>query len=145
MVCQCYHQWPQNYVRKVTQMTENSFHRLSFENLKFFENGFFFKKSFVISLSNSYPSFHEEIVIISLFFFPKALPYPRQCNPGVLLIFLIFRPSTTDNFGKFSSENTVIFADFSPKMTKICPKYVSWGSNQEGVLLPRIRYVFLLN
>ena len=35
------------------------------------------------------------------------------------------------NFGKFSSENTVIFEDFSPKMTKVRPKYVSWGSNQE--------------
>ena len=32
------------------------------------------------------------------------------------------------NFGKFSSENTVIFNNFSPKMTKVGPKYVSWGS-----------------
>ena len=45
------------------------------------------------------------------------------------------------NFGKFSSENTVIFNDFSPKMTVVRPKYVSWGSNQEGVLLTRMRYV----
>ena len=73
----------------------------------------------------------------------RRVPYPRQCNPGVLLIFWIFRPRTTDNFGKFSSENTVIFADFSPKMTKVRPKYVSWGCNQEGVLLPRIRQVRL--
>ena len=35
------------------------------------------------------------------------------------------------NFGKLLSENTVIFDDFSPKMTKVRPKYVSWGSNQE--------------
>ena len=45
------------------------------------------------------------------------------------------------NFGKFSSENTVIFAAFSPKMTKVRPKYVSWGSNQEGVQITRIRYL----
>ena len=37
------------------------------------------------------------------------------------------------NFDKFSSENTVIFADFSPKITVVRPKYVSWGSIQEGV------------
>ena len=35
------------------------------------------------------------------------------------------------NFGKFSFENTVIFDDFLLKMTKVRPKYVSWGSNQE--------------
>ena len=35
------------------------------------------------------------------------------------------------NFGKFSSENTVIFDDFLPKMTKVRSTYVSWGSNQE--------------
>ena len=35
------------------------------------------------------------------------------------------------NFGKFSSENTVIFDDFLPKMTKVRSKYVSWDSNQE--------------
>ena len=45
------------------------------------------------------------------------------------------------NFDKFSSENTVIFADFSPKITVVRPKYVSWGSIQEGVLLTRIRYL----
>ena len=44
------------------------------------------------------------------------------------------------NFDKFSSENTVIFADFSPKITVVRPKYVSWGSIQEGVLLTRIWY-----
>ena len=45
------------------------------------------------------------------------------------------------NFGKFSSENTVIFDDFSPKMTKVRPKYVSWGSIQGGVLITRILYL----
>ena len=45
------------------------------------------------------------------------------------------------NFDKFSSENTVIFDDFSPKMTKVRPKYVSWGSIQDGVAMTRIRYV----
>ena len=69
------------------------------------------------------------------------LPYPRYCNPGVLLIFWIFRPRTMVNFGKFSSENTVIFDDFSPKMTKVRPKYVSWGSIQDGVAITRIRYI----
>ena len=48
------------------------------------------------------------------------------------------------NFDKFSSENTVIFADFSPKITVVRPKYVSWGSIQEGVLLTRIRYAKML-
>ena len=47
------------------------------------------------------------------------------------------------NFGKFSSENTAIFDDFSPKMTKVCPKYVSWGCNQDGVAITRIRYVVM--
>ena len=44
------------------------------------------------------------------------------------------------NFDKFSSKNTVIFDDFSPKITIVRPKYVSRGSIQEGVLLTRIRY-----
>ena len=44
------------------------------------------------------------------------------------------------NFDKFSSENTVIFDDFSPKIAVVRPKYVSRGSIQEGVLLTRIRY-----
>ena len=43
-------------------------------------------------------------------------------------------------FGKFLSKNTVIFDDFSPKMTKVRPKYVSWGSIQDGVAITRIRY-----
>ena len=46
------------------------------------------------------------------------------------------------NFGKFSSENTVIFDDFLPKMTKVRPKYVSWGSNQDGVAITWIRYLW---
>ena len=45
------------------------------------------------------------------------------------------------NFGKFSSENTVIFDDFSPKMTTVRPKYVAWGSIQDGVAMTRIRYM----
>ena len=45
------------------------------------------------------------------------------------------------NFDKFSSENTVIFDYFLPKITVVRPKYVSWGSIQEGVLLTRIRYI----
>ena len=32
------------------------------------------------------------------------------------------------NFDKFSSENTVIFDDFSPKIAVVRPKYVSRGS-----------------
>ena len=47
------------------------------------------------------------------------------------------------NFDKFSAENTVIFNDFSPKITVVRPKYVPWGSIQEWVLLKRIRYVLL--
>ena len=35
------------------------------------------------------------------------------------------------NFDKFSSENTVIFDDFSPKITVVRPKYVPRGSIQE--------------
>ena len=45
------------------------------------------------------------------------------------------------NFGKFLSENTVIFDDFSPKMTTVRPKYVAWGSIQDGVAMTRIQYV----
>ena len=78
---------------------------------------------------------------LNIFLNSNDLPYPLQKNPGVLLIFLIFRPCTMVNFDKFLSENTVIFADFSPKITVVRPKYVSWGSIQEGVLLTRIRYM----
>ena len=67
------------------------------------------------------------------------IPYPRHCNPGVLLIFWTFRLRRMVNFGKFSSKNTVIFADFSPKMTTVHPKYVAWGSIQDGVAMTRIR------
>ena len=42
------------------------------------------------------------------------------------------------NLGKFVSENTVIFDDFSPKINKVHPKYVSWGSIQDGVAIMRI-------
>ena len=45
------------------------------------------------------------------------------------------------NFGKFSSVNTVIFNDFSPKMTTVRPKYVAWGSIQDGVAMTWIRYI----
>ena len=69
-----------------------------------------------------------------------VLPYPLQKNPGVLLIFWIFRPCTLVDFATFLSKNTVIFDEFSPKMTKVRPKYAPWGSIQEGVLLKRIRY-----
>ena len=68
-----------------------------------------------------------------------TLPYPRHCNPGVLLIFWIFRPRTMVNFGKFSSENTVIFDDFSPKIVVVRPKYVPQGSIQDWDLLKRLR------
>ena len=43
--------------------------------------------------------------------------------------------------GKFLSENTVIFDDFSLKMTTVRPKYVAWGSIQEGVVMTGIRYM----
>ena len=42
----------------------------------------------------------------------------------------------------FLSENTVIFDDFSPKMTTVHPKYVAWGSVHDGVAMTRIRYLF---
>ena len=69
-----------------------------------------------------------------------CLPYPRHCNHGVLLIFWIFRSRTMVNFGKFLSEITVIFNDFSPKMTTVRPKYVAWGYIQDGVAMTQIRY-----
>ena len=45
------------------------------------------------------------------------------------------------DFGEKLSENTVVFDDFSPKKTKVHPKYVSWGSIQDGVAITRIRTV----
>ena len=36
------------------------------------------------------------------------------------------------NFDKFSSENTVIFDDFSPKITVVRPKYVPPGFYSRG-------------
>ena len=68
------------------------------------------------------------------------LPYPRECNPGVLLIFWVFRPRTVVYFGEKSAKITVFLADFSPKMTKVRPKYVAWGCIQDGVVFTRIRY-----
>ena len=69
------------------------------------------------------------------------LPYPRECNPGVLLIFWVFRPRTVVYFGEKSAKITVFLADFSPKMTKVRPKYVAWGCIQDGVVFTRIRYL----
>ena len=46
-------------------------------------------------------------------------------------------------FGEKSAKISVFFADFSPKMTKVCPKYVSWGSNKDGVAITRIRYILV--
>ena len=36
------------------------------------------------------------------------------------------------NFDKFSSENTVVFDDFSPKITVVRPKYVPPGFYSRG-------------
>ena len=71
------------------------------------------------------------------------IPYPRECNPGVLLIFWVFRPRTVVYFGEKSAKITVFLADFSPKMTKVRPKYVAWGCIQDGVVFTRIRYYIL--
>ena len=38
-------------------------------------------------------------------------------------------------FGEKSAKITVFLADFSPKMTKVRPKYVAWGCIQDGVVL----------
>ena len=46
------------------------------------------------------------------------------------------------NFGKFSSENTVIFDDFSPKMTKVRQNMSPGVLIKSGVLITRIRYSF---
>ena len=74
-------------------------------------------------------------------FLQDYIPYPRQCNPGVLLIFWVFRPRTVVYFGEKSAKITVFLADFSPKMTKVRPKYVAWGCIQDGVVFTRIRYI----
>ena len=44
------------------------------------------------------------------------------------------------NFGKFSSKNTVIFDDFSPKMTKVRQNMSPGVLIKSGVLITRIRY-----
>ena len=50
------------------------------------------------------------------------------------------------NFGKFSSENTVTFDDFSPKITVVRPKYVhrgsiqEWGSIEADTVLKKLLY-----
>ena len=44
-------------------------------------------------------------------------------------------------FAKKSAKITVFLADFSPKMTKVGPKYVAWGCIQDGVVFTRIRYI----
>ena len=69
----------------------------------------------------------------------KYIPYPLECNPGVLLIFWVFRPRTVVHFGEKLAKITVFLADFSPKMTKVRPKYVAWGCIQDGVVFTRIR------
>ena len=38
-----------------------------------------------------------------------------------------------------SAKITVFSADFSPKITKVRPKYVAWGCIQDGVVFTRIR------
>ena len=40
-------------------------------------------------------------------------------------------PRTMVNFGKKSSKITLFLDNFSPKLTVVCPKCVSWRSNQE--------------
>ena len=40
-------------------------------------------------------------------------------------------PRTMVNFNEKSSKITVFLDDFSPKLTKVRPKSVSWRSNQE--------------
>ena len=44
-------------------------------------------------------------------------------------------------FGEKSVKITVFLADFSPKMTKVRPKYVAWGCIQDRVVFTRIRYL----
>ena len=44
-------------------------------------------------------------------------------------------------FGEKSAKIAVFWADVSPKMTKVRPKYVAWGCIQDGVVFTRIRYV----
>ena len=73
-----------------------------------------------------------------------CIPYPREYNPGVLLIFWVFRPRTVVYFGEKSAKIAVFLADFSPKMTKVRPKYVTWGCIQDGVVFTRIRYIVIL-
>ena len=75
----------------------------------------------------------------------KKVPYLRECNPGVLLTFWVFRPCTVVYFGEKSAKITVFLADFSPKMTKVRPKYVAWGCIQDGVVFTRIRYILRAN
>ena len=43
-------------------------------------------------------------------------------------------------FGEKSAKIIVFLANFSPKMTKVRPKYVAWGSIQDGVAMTWIRY-----
>ena len=56
------------------------------------------------------------------------------------------------NFDKFSSENTVIFDDFSPKITVVRPKYVPPGFYSRGgsidadtVYIVELSNIFCLN
>ena len=61
----------------------------------------------------------------------QQVPQPRNQNGGVLLKFWVFRPRTMVYFGEKSAKITVFLADFSPKLTIVQPKCVSWRSNQE--------------
>ena len=83
---------------------------------------------------------HTEAKVSVFFLLSVCIPYPLECNPGVLLIFWVFRPRTVVYFGEKSAKITVFLADFSPKMTKVRPKYVAWGCIQDGVVFTRIRY-----
>ena len=48
------------------------------------------------------------------------------------------------NFDKFSSENTVIFDDFSPKITVVRPKYVPPGFYSRGGSIDADTVCFML-
>ena len=72
------------------------------------------------------------------------LPYPLECNPGVLLIFLVFRPRTVVYFGEKSAKITVFLADFSSKLTIVRPNLSSGVLIKSDVLFARIRYLWRL-
>ena len=63
----------------------------------------------------------------------SKLPYPLEYNPGVLLIFWVFRPRTVVYFGEKSAKITVFLADFFTENDQSAPKicrlgfYSRWG------------------